>query len=1062
MKKILSLLLLATMALTGWAGETFESGNYIYEILTAPTSSSYGTVQVAAFTTSAKALSRVIVSIPYVVTNGNNSYYVKRIGGAAFKNQTNVTSVDLPYGLEDVYSSAFENCTSLATVRIPSSVRYLRSKAFAGCSALTSVYYAGKYSDFYSTKEDCFSASSTRTLYYAHTSTPNGLRSVAAFSTSAFPNLKVSSNAYDIYMSDGALSVVTGPKYSDDNECTIVGFSYNAVNKGTLAPTSYRFKPNGQDRYFKYVAVADSAFAGNTDLVSIDMSNVNTITSYGYYFARGCTALKSATLASGSLSMYAFANCTALTSVKLDGVTAINISAFYNCTALTSINIPASVTSVNPTFCNGCTSLSRITVDSSNSYYKMYNGILYTADYNTLVRMPPASTSTSVFVRPGCTAIGQSAFNGAVNLSTIRATYGVESIGSFAFSGCTGLKSVFLTSTVSSIANYAFSSCTGLTDVYVNNPTAPTIDASYVFYNATMPNLHVRRSMEDLYKTAGWTGFKSYNKDEVVANDFSDSNGAAYTVTSTYRNASYVNGAYYDGRVMVVRGPNHALVTGNHLIPATVTSNGKTFAVTRIDTLAYSTKNSFYVTGCANVDTVCYQAFDSQPITSVTLPYVSVIDQEAFDGCTSLTNVKWGYRLRRIEKWGFCDVPMTNDVILPAGFEYLGYVAFYGAKSKKLLVPSTMKEYDTSCLKGMSSLDTLVINIDMFNTKVSYDLDKIPSSSKVFVPYGCVDRFKKHDDWSWFNDYYVDRVRKYAFDFCAGGIQNMSNTTHMMKILSENSEYYDGVRYYGTAGYSNNELLLKADSFKGALSETDCMVDGTSREFLMTWINNYCFYQSNVTSVDFSDMKALYAIGSNAFTESKITEIVIPEWVSYIAPYAFEKSNYLEKAVINGAIKELFTYTFLNCPNLTELDLPSTLEYMRNGVFANSPITKLTVRATTPPDVSPYGTAAKVMEDFTKANCVLYVPKGCIDAYKATTLWSGFKEYREIGEDEPEPDPAVRGDINGYGIVDITDVNAAINMVLGKLAKADAADIDGSGDVDITDVNAIINLMLGK
>ncbi len=56
----------------------------------------------------------------------------------------------------------------------------------------------------------------------------------------------------------------------------------------------------------------------------------------------------------------------------------------------------------------------------------------------------------------------------------------------------------------------------------------------------------------------------------------------------------------------------------------------------------------------------------------------------------------------------------------------------------------------------------------------------------------------------------------------------------------------------------------------------------------------------------------------------------------------------------------------------------------------------------------------------------------------------------------------VKGDVNGDGIVDITDVNLAINMVLGKADKSTAADIDGSGDVDITDVNAIINLMLGK
>ena len=57
---------------------------------------------------------------------------------------------------------------------------------------------------------------------------------------------------------------------------------------------------------------------------------------------------------------------------------------------------------------------------------------------------------------------------------------------------------------------------------------------------------------------------------------------------------------------------------------------------------------------------------------------------------------------------------------------------------------------------------------------------------------------------------------------------------------------------------------------------------------------------------------------------------------------------------------------------------------------------------------------------------------------------------------------AVSGDINGDGLVDIADVNAVINMMLGKVAPTAAADVNGDGSVDIADVNAIINLMLGK
>ncbi len=56
----------------------------------------------------------------------------------------------------------------------------------------------------------------------------------------------------------------------------------------------------------------------------------------------------------------------------------------------------------------------------------------------------------------------------------------------------------------------------------------------------------------------------------------------------------------------------------------------------------------------------------------------------------------------------------------------------------------------------------------------------------------------------------------------------------------------------------------------------------------------------------------------------------------------------------------------------------------------------------------------------------------------------------------------VPGDANGDGAVDIADVNAAINMMLGKADVNLICDMNGDGAVDIADINAIINAMLGK
>ena len=59
----------------------------------------------------------------------------------------------------------------------------------------------------------------------------------------------------------------------------------------------------------------------------------------------------------------------------------------------------------------------------------------------------------------------------------------------------------------------------------------------------------------------------------------------------------------------------------------------------------------------------------------------------------------------------------------------------------------------------------------------------------------------------------------------------------------------------------------------------------------------------------------------------------------------------------------------------------------------------------------------------------------------------------------------LEGDVDGDGKVDVTDVNAIINIIL-KTKTADEyqgnPDVNGDGKVDVTDVNAVINIILNK
>ncbi len=69
-------------------------------------------------------------------------------------------------------------------------------------------------------------------------------------------------------------------------------------------------------------------------------------------------------------------------------------------------------------------------------------------------------------------------------------------------------------------------------------------------------------------------------------------------------------------------------------------------------------------------------------------------------------------------------------------------------------------------------------------------------------------------------------------------------------------------------------------------------------------------------------------------------------------------------------------------------------------------------------------------------------------------------QYVTYGAPRPE---GLKGDINGDGTVDVSDVNILINIILGNesASKYSNADVTGDGDIDVSDVNFLINKILG-
>ena len=63
--------------------------------------------------------------------------------------------------------------------------------------------------------------------------------------------------------------------------------------------------------------------------------------------------------------------------------------------------------------------------------------------------------------------------------------------------------------------------------------------------------------------------------------------------------------------------------------------------------------------------------------------------------------------------------------------------------------------------------------------------------------------------------------------------------------------------------------------------------------------------------------------------------------------------------------------------------------------------------------------------------CDLHVPEGSKPRYEAMAVWQDFLFiFEDAHDDEPTPTPT-NGDVNGDGQVNVSDVTALVNIILG-------------------------------
>lgn len=410
---------------------------------------------------------------------------IDTVGAYAFYGCGELEEVLLPQTLFRVEEYAFGGCRSLRSIILPASLTEIYGEAFTGCYHLFEVYNESPLS------VERGSDSYGGVARYA----------LAVYAPGEEEIPKVRTGGYEFAQVEGEGWYITG---SPGGYVTLpASFSYGGQTVRSYILPVYFFAGDASvvgARIPSAVSrISDYAFADCTALRSVIIEGVQEEIAFGAFM--GCTALTDVSGLGNArrIAEQAFYNCSALTSAAFGGglIEEVGAYAFAGCSSLTEVTGAGCVQRIGEYAFSGCSSLARVSFDGG-----MTEEVGAYAFAGCASLAEAAEIGSVRFIREhafrDCTALQSLTFEGGVteevgayafwNCSALAEVNGlgfVRIIGDRAFSGCTSLGSLsFEGGRAEQIGAYAFAGCTSLGSVTLEDGMFERV-GDYAFADCT-------------------------------------------------------------------------------------------------------------------------------------------------------------------------------------------------------------------------------------------------------------------------------------------------------------------------------------------------------------------------------------------------------------------------------------------------------------------------------------------------------------------------------------------------------------------------------------------------
>ena len=379
------------------------------------------------------------------------------------------------------------------------------------------------------------------------------------------------------------------------------------------------------------------------------------------------------------------------------------------------------------------------------------------------------------------------------------------------------------------------------------------------------------------------------------------------------------------------------------------------------------------------VTTIGGGAFKGTTLKSIVIPEgVTLIEDEAFDGCKSLETVSLPNSLERIcyDAFRYSNI---SSISIPAGVKYIYDYAFHGCGNlSTITVSNGNTKYDSrdNCNALIETATNTILrgtsNTVIPNSVTTIERDAFGETTlkSIVIPegvtligegafYDC----KSLETVSLPNS--LECIGSLAF--CGSKISSISIPAGVKYIYKD--AFY-GCENLSTITVSNGNTKYDSRDNCNALIETatNTILQGSSSTVIpnsVTAIGAKAFQGSKIAKIVIPN--SVTAIGEYAFQGSNIAEVVIPNSVTAIEAYTFQGSK-IAKVVIPESVKKIGQLAFLDCNSLTTVVCKSKSVIDISGVPTFFPL----------------------------SNAILYVPAESVEAYKVANGWSRFSNIQPL------------------------------------------------------------------